>query len=290
MAEDDQKITVLNIVSVSFSGSTWVNLMLGAHEAAFSVGEMYWIFRNKAALCGLHGEDCPIWSQYDVDSDENPFVQISNITGKKILIVNNSQEVAWALDDPRIDAKYLWVIRDGRAVAASAMRKDTSRNIFSGAEFWKVRFLACEKRIAQVPQEKVMKLGYEACVADPAAKMTQVCKFLGIDFDPGMIDYDNKERHFIGGNLGVLSVLASQQKSDKLHALTPEAGRLNLDITKDNVKGNDTFDLSHYKKTDNKHFVDERWKTQLSFIELCMFGWKAGKLNRAYGYSRSTKR
>jgi hypothetical protein len=33
-------ITVVNIVAVSYSGSTWLNLMLGAHDDALSVGEI----------------------------------------------------------------------------------------------------------------------------------------------------------------------------------------------------------------------------------------------------------
>ena len=69
---DSPKITVVNIVAVSYSGSTWVNLMLGAHPDAFSIGEIDWIDKNKMALCSLHGESCPVWSQFDVSSKENP--------------------------------------------------------------------------------------------------------------------------------------------------------------------------------------------------------------------------
>lgn len=287
---DQQKITVVNIVAVSYSGSTWVNLMLGAHPDAFSIGEIDWIAKNNAAMCVLHGETCPIWSQFDLKSDENPFIQISNITGKKLLIVNNTKRFREAQNDPRIEAKYLWVVRDGRAVVASAMRKQPTKGILWGVQFWKKQFSRSEKLISKQPTGQAMILNYEACVANPAKLMGEVCNFLDIDFHPQMLDYYDTERHFIGGNPGIMSVVAIEREKGELHVLSPETGRVSFDVTKDNMHARSTVDLSHYKKTDPKHFVDERWKSELSNFQLRVFGLLAGRLNRKYGYPRSTQR
>lgn len=287
---DEQKITVVNIVAVSYSGSTWINLMLGAHPDAFSIGEIDWIAKNDAAMCALHGEACPVWSQFDVKSQENPFVQISNITGKKLLIVNNTQRFREAQNDPRIETKYLWVVRDGRAVVASAMRKQPTKGILWGVKFWKKQFTRNEKLIEKQPAGKAMILNYEATVASPDKQMTDVCDFLGIEFHPQMLDYYDTERHFIGGNPGIMSVVANQREDGKLHVLSPETGRVSVDVTQDKIHARSTVDLSHYKKTDPKHFVDERWKSELTNLHLRVFGFLAGRLNRKYGYPPSTQR
>lgn len=287
---DQDKIIVVNIVAVSYSGSTWINLMLGAHPEAFSIGEIDWIAKNDAALCALHGESCPVWSRFDVKSQENPYVQISRITGKKLLVVNNTRRFREAQEDERIESKYLWVVRDGRAVVASAMRKQPAKSIFWGTKFWKKQFLRSQKLIMRQRPGDAMILSYEKCVEDPEKHMREVCVFLGIEYHPQMLDYYDTERHFIGGNPGIMSVVAKQRDSDQLHVLSPQTGRVNVDVTQDKIETRGVVDLSHYKKTDPKHFVDERWKSELSTFQLRIFGLLAGRLNRKYGYPRSTQR
>lgn len=107
-------MTVVHIVSASYSGSTWLNLMLGAHSQAFSIGEMDVIAKTGRATCSFHGEKCSLWSQYDPDAPENAFAQIAQFTGKQMLIANNVRYMRGSFDDPRITHRALFLMRDGR--------------------------------------------------------------------------------------------------------------------------------------------------------------------------------
>jgi len=61
----EDRLTIVHIISVSYSGSTWLNLLLGAHSRAFSIGEMTVLRRTGRAICKLHGDGCPFWSRFD---------------------------------------------------------------------------------------------------------------------------------------------------------------------------------------------------------------------------------
>ena len=87
---DQPDLTVVNVVAVSYSGSTWLNLMLGSHSQMFSVGEMDALLKWGRCWCTFHGDHCPHWSRFQLDSPTNPFVRLHQITGKRIFIVNNA--------------------------------------------------------------------------------------------------------------------------------------------------------------------------------------------------------
>ncbi|MCZ6834762.1 MAG: hypothetical protein O7G85_03215 [Planctomycetota bacterium] len=87
-----QPVVVVNIVAMSYAGSTWANMLLGANSEAFSIGEMDRIQKYEQATCTIHGPECPVWSRFDRASDENIFLQISRISGKRFLVVNNTRK------------------------------------------------------------------------------------------------------------------------------------------------------------------------------------------------------
>ena len=113
MMIDTDPVVVINIVSVSYSGSTWANLVLGSQSQALSIGEIDRINTTGRALCSLHGPRCALWSRFDPHNGENIYLQIARLTGKWYLVVNNTRD---CLDDqrhPSIRSKFILLVRDG---------------------------------------------------------------------------------------------------------------------------------------------------------------------------------
>lgn len=275
-------ITVVNIVSTSYSGSTWVNMLLGSHSTAFSIGSIDWIGRVDDAVCSLHGRDCPLWSQYDPKSPENPFVQIARLTGKRVLIVSNTRKFRDAQKDPAIRSRYVWLVRDGRAVAASTLRKYPEVGAWRASRNWKRTVRKNKRLLSKQDPASVLSLRYEEVVTDTEAHVRRACEFLGLEFEPAMLKYYEQEQHLIGGNIGTVSVVAQRQNVQALHnaLIAP------IEIEgKDEVAGRrGQWDLTYYRQNSPDQFVDERWKQEMSDRQLLMFRLAAGRMNRKLGY------
>ncbi len=90
----------------------------------------------------------------------------------------------------RPDARFLWLVRDPRDVAASSRR-----SVFSPfhphrtACLWRDQQqlgLALERRL---PASCWLRLRYEDLLADPEGSVRSVCHFLGEAFEPGLLGY-----------------------------------------------------------------------------------------------------
>ena len=124
------KVVVIN--SISYTGTTWINAVLGCHKRAFAVGppdNRVWNkrFENWDNACRLHGDKCSFWPAFHkkYDPDKNFYIQLADASGKDFIIINNPATLGAAIDleHKDIELKRINVIRDGRAILASHMRK-----------------------------------------------------------------------------------------------------------------------------------------------------------------------
>lgn len=313
-------VVVVNIVAASYSGSTWANLLLGANSQAFSVGEIDNIGKHGKALCTLHGVSCPIWSQFNPGSGENPYLQIHRITGKRFLVVNNARYLLHDQDHPRVHSKYIFLIRDGRAVVASTRRKYPNTSIWHASRSWWRTMKKKQRLIHSRPQRDTLVVRYEALLKDLEPQTRHLCEFLGMEFEPQMLEYWKKKPHFLGGNIGTMNSIAKVQGIDAIHYFKkkqhfggqlpvavppnepssgatfhshpPQGSPMELKVGESRIHISDHFkmDLDHYNSTDLRHFVDERWKHELSDWQLRVFAIAAGRLNRKFGYPPSLDR
>ena len=113
------------------------------------------------------------------------------------------------------DSRFIHIVRDGRAVAASVMPLDWGPNsILEAAHFWVEQTaygLAAEQ---QFGSERVHRVHYERLVREPGAVMQEVSAFLGLDFTPEMCD---------GGGFVVPQYSAGQHR---LIAQRPDPSRI----------------------------------------------------------------
>ena len=295
MASNAEELVVVNIVAPSFSGATWANLVLGTHPEAFSIGEMDRIHKMGHAVCTLHGESCDVWSRFDAADSENPFLQLRRLTGHRLFIVNNSKRFLACQRAPSILSKFVFLVRDGRAVVASAVRKSPEKSIWATAGSWARTIRQKQRLLRKEDRRDIMHVVYENLRGNPAAQFEAICDFLGMTFDDQMIDYSRHPHHFLGGNVGTLSMAARAQGIETLFAAKHDRGIAEVKMSQSHYRLDDSgrqrqIDLGYYHRSDPVSFRDERWKAELSDWQLRVFAVRAGRLNRALGYSAGVER
>lgn len=95
--------------------------------------------------------------------------------------------------------RSLSMIRDGRAVAASQIRREACSMEFA-ARSWLHYHRRTRHSMRGIPRSQVLEVRYESLCTDPASTMSEVFAFLGLSFDPSMLDLRKREAHNIGGN------------------------------------------------------------------------------------------
>lgn len=274
MNESAESVRLIHILSTSYSGKTWFSLMLGSHPEAFTVGKLSKaLSESDSADCVLHGTSCPFWSQIDFTSNENPYLQIARLSGRSVLVVNNTREGRKYQSDPRVQTHYVHLLRDGRAVTASMLRKSEHAGMWEAARRWRNRahrHLKLLRRERDVPQDHVH---YEHVLADPAGVMRRLCERIGIDWDAGMLEYWRREHHYLGGHKGTLLAMTRKQGGDEQPVLEAAAR-----------PDGPQWDLDYYRQSDPAQFDGQRWKRELSRRQLWMFQLAAGRMNRRLGY------
>jgi len=281
---DHAPITVVNVISTVFSGSTWLSLMLGTHPRMLNVGEMRKIrYDDNQGNCALHGRECPLWSRFDWHAEENPYHQIARLSGYRTIVVDNSRKLLPAQRAAGARIRFIHLIRDGRAVTASMLRKNWKGRMTSigrAARRWRHDLRRNRKLMKQQPEADQIAVRYEDLLADKPGELSRICAFLGLEYDPAMCEFWAGDHHPLGGNPGTLSSMLRRHDSareDRAESFARSGAH----------RG---WDMDYYQQQDPQRFRDERWKNELRDRDLRIFGLIAGRLNRCYGYPKSLDR
>ncbi len=274
---DARPITVINLISVAFSGSTWLNLLLGSHDRAFSVGEMKRLLREPEPTCTIHGRGCDLWSRFRFDPEANPFVELARLSGRDVFVVNNSRKFMRYQRGPAVRAKFVHLVRDGRPVVASMLRKGKYTSVWTAGRDLVHELRRNERLIRRQRRDDAVFLRYEDALADTPGAVRRVCDLAGLDFDPAMLRFWEREHHFLGGNPGTLFSMLRRAGGD-------------ADAQADRKDTHLQWNLDHYRDASPDAFRDERWKGELSDRQLRLFALVAGRMNRRYGYPPARER
>lgn len=118
-------------------------------------------------------------------------------------------------------ARFIHLVRDGRAVAASILPLDWGPNSIIKASRWWMRMtsfgLAAEKTLGS---EFVLRVKYEDLVLKPETTMQTVSQFMGIDYEPAMLQatgfnppsYTTRQHKLVGGKPDASVVNRWEQK------------------------------------------------------------------------------
>lgn len=88
-------------------------------------------------------------------------------------------------------ARFLHIVRDGRDVALSGLALrwgNLGRTPLAIGRRWRDAVLAADDALDELGAERVMHVPYEDLVLDTRGTLTRACAFLGIDFEPDMLN------------------------------------------------------------------------------------------------------
>lgn len=87
------------------------------------------------------------------------------------------------------DARFIHIVRDGRAVASSVMPLDWGPNTIDKAAYSWVKRLSQNLAVESIlGPERIMRIKFEDLVQHPEDTMKEICSFLGIDYQPQMVE------------------------------------------------------------------------------------------------------
>lgn len=86
-------------------------------------------------------------------------------------------------------ARFVHLIRDGRDVALSYLDQPLGpKSVPDAAQLWRRRVSIGRKNGAALGPSRYAEVRYEDIVADPEARIGELCSFLDLSFDPAMLD------------------------------------------------------------------------------------------------------
>ena len=209
------------IVGSARSGTTLLRLILNAHpevavppESRFVV-ELYdsdevdteGFLRRLSAHKRFQTWDIPVEA---VSAELGPATRVTyadaiRATFRAYAIANG--KISWGDKTPRYvenldllckilpEARVVHLIRDGRNVALSyADVPFGPKTVGRAAALWARRVTAGRDAYPRIGKDRYLEIRYEDLVEDPAGETKDICAFLDLEFDPGMMDYTERAR------------------------------------------------------------------------------------------------
>lgn len=103
------------------------------------------------------------------------------------------------------EARFVHVIRDGRNVALSLVENPFGPTTpAEGILYWAHRVQTARAAARLLPRDRYLEYRHEDLIADPAAVVQRMCAFLGIPFEPAMLEYHQRRasnKHYGSRNL-----------------------------------------------------------------------------------------
>jgi len=122
------------------------------------------------------------------------------------------------------DARFIHIVRDGRAVAASVMPLDWGPNtIYHAAHFYKNSVKHGLQAESELSQNTIMRVKYEDIIENPTKQLKAICNWLEIEFSSSMLDaegfkppiYTTKQHKAVNQKPDVAKLKSWQQQLNK---------------------------------------------------------------------------
>ena len=194
------------------SGTTLMRLMLDHHPLVSLLGEAEFLFELNDAPLNIRMEQClePTPQRF---AEHLRKTWVFRESGLEFRLLPSYREM---IDDlllqkprrtgkprfgatvhhhfsviPRFypQAKYVYLIRDGRDVARSIELKLHRGNMYQAADVWLSALAEWETLKAQLCSDQFVEIRFENLVRDPDSELKKVCSVLGIPFTKQMYSY-----------------------------------------------------------------------------------------------------
>ncbi|MCK6545086.1 sulfotransferase [Myxococcota bacterium] len=91
------------------------------------------------------------------------------------------------------NATFIKLLRDGRDVARSNIGMGWAGNVWFGVERWIQEENDWREMERIVSEDRRITVRYEELIANPVEQLTRVCKWIGIEYSPQMLEYMHTE-------------------------------------------------------------------------------------------------
>jgi hypothetical protein len=206
------------------SGSTLLRVLLNSHSQLHSPHEMHLrdlgvkvksdYARQSLAEAGLdaRGLEYLLWDR---------LLHREVTSAGKRWLVNKTPNDVWAVD--RIlecwgDARFIFLLRNPAAIARSRQAARPQDSAERNVEMVRRYVEAVEDARRAHPG---LTVRYEDLAADPATETRRVCEFLGVEWEPSMLDYDRFNHGSFRAGLGDWS---QKIRSGEVHPPEPGPG------------------------------------------------------------------
>lgn len=102
------------------------------------------------------------------------------------------------------EAKFLYLVRDGRDVAVSARHSIFNRyHVYYTARRWKREQHLGLHWLSVLPKEQILLLTYEDLTDKPADTVRRICSFLGVPVESAMLEHHRSPEAKLSGSLSL---------------------------------------------------------------------------------------
>ena len=209
------------IVGSARSGTTLLRLMLNAHRRVAVPPESRFVTEIKydtgpigvdrfLQALGSHKRfeawDLPLEAvKREIEGDPVPYADALAAAYRAYAHVNGKE--VWGDKTPRYvehipfiaqlfpGSRFIHLIRDGRNVARSYANVPFGpKTVAKAAELWATRVEKGCRDGRALERGRYIEIRYEDVVEDAQGEAKDICDFLGLDFDPGMMEYTERAR------------------------------------------------------------------------------------------------
>jgi len=232
MVPSSNSLTHVYVASIGHSGSTILNIALGAVEGGVSVGEVEATIRRmdlpqRTCTCGASAEDCPVWKPLFSNGDlraskglergysllyesvaAQPGLQILVDSSKRLRALDTIQKLEQA------DLRVIFLVRDPRGYLVSHCRKFVQLRGKAGRSAGGLRMLKeaatavlnwwyGNRKILRTVRRlgvSYMVVSYERMVLNPAPVEQELSAFLGVPVSLSSFGSGPLSQHILRGN------------------------------------------------------------------------------------------
>lgn len=193
-----------------------------------------------------------------------PYTQIFSKLPREVnTLIDSTKTIDWISQElalpeftsKALQPKLIHLVRDGRAVMASYLRRLPDLSVEEFCDIWERRTLEARHFFDQFPQSSRKLVRYEYLATRSEETLKELCVFLEIPFLPEMVEYWRKDHHIISGNKGTKSLIKAYQSTTDAPRNAEQKFGIKLDL---------------------------RWQQELSSEQLSIFQKRVGELNHPY--------
>jgi hypothetical protein len=269
-------VTVIVVHSLSYTGTTWLNAVLGSHPRAFALGPPKRAYDSRGRgwndACLIHAGACPFWPRFHqrYDSKRNFFLQLAEASARDVIVINNptADVVASELRHPDILVKPVNLIRDGRAIAASYLRHNGGSFFDAVTQFL---YPAFHVFYFDPANTDTLCLRYEDVNREKRKALEALGAFIGLEYSPSALQFWRHEHHLTSGNHALVALITMGQGKPVLHLKEREFYEA---------------EFQRMQQGEDAPFEDERWTDELTALDRFVFDLFCGVTNERFGYTR----